>query len=167
VRIRLYPQLDLEWGMPVFIVLALLASSALAQDPPGYAQWSRSQLKSYDQKLRPKVNELRQAAEMVGDYGNHTAWVAHRGAKGEMEIHEQWADLMFVQTGEATLLLDAMLLNPRTTAPGEIRATSVSGGKQRVIRAGDVVLIPAGMPHQFLVNPKKPIAFFTMKIRKN
>jgi hypothetical protein len=137
-----------------------------AAEPQGYLQWNKAELHAYQAKLTPKENELKQAAEQLGDYGNHTAWVAHRAANGEMEIHEKWADLMFVQTGEATLLLGGKIVNPRTGAPGEIRGTTSEGGVKKVIRAGDVVEVPAGMPHQFLIPPGKQITFFTMKIAR-
>jgi hypothetical protein len=34
------------------------------------------------------------------------------------------------------------------------------------MREGDVVNVPAGMPHQFLVPSGQQITFFTMKIAK-
>jgi mannose-6-phosphate isomerase-like protein (cupin superfamily) len=146
--------------------LLLAVGSLFAADPQGLAVWRAQELKQYEKTLAPKVNELKQAAEQLGDYGNHTAWVAHRGADGEMEIHENWADLMFIQTGEAELLVGGTIVNPRTTAAGEIRGTTSTGGKKITMKAGDVIQVPAGMPHQFLVAKGKQITFFTMKIAK-
>ena len=151
--------------MKKLITLAFL-TPLFAADPAGFALWNGKELHAYQGKLAPKVNEFKQAAEMLGDYGNHTAWVAHRAANGEMEVHEKWADLMFVQTGEATLLLGGTVVNPHTTAPGEIRGSTSTGGVRRQIRAGDVVEVPAGMPHQFLIPKGQQITFFTMKIAK-
>jgi hypothetical protein len=149
-----------------YLLLLLALVPLIAADPPGLAVWRAQELKQYQKTLEPKVNELKQAAEQLGDYGNHTAWVAHRGANGEMEIHENWADLMFIQTGEAELLVGGTIVNPRTTAPGEVRGTTSTGGKKINMRAGDVIQVPAGMPHQFLVAKGKQITFFTMKIAK-
>ena len=35
----------------------------------------------------------------------------------------------------------------RTAAPGEFRGSSISGGNERIVKAGDVVFIPPGVPH--------------------
>lgn len=112
------------------------------------------------------MNAIKQSAEHLADFGNHPAWVAHREADGLMALREQWADLMFVHSGEAVLPLGGTLQDPRTDAPGEIRATTAVGAVKRDIRVGDVVQVPAGMPHQFLVEPGKQVAFFTMKTTK-
>jgi mannose-6-phosphate isomerase-like protein (cupin superfamily) len=112
------------------------------------------------------MNQYKQAADELADFGNHTAWIAHREANGLAEIHENWADLMFVVSGEATLLLGGTVISPKTDSPGEIRGSSIEGGQKRVMREGDVVQVPAGMPHQFLVANNNEITFFTMKIAK-
>lgn len=133
---------------------------------PGYLHYTPADLDAIQRSLVPKMNAIKQSAEQLADFGNHTAWVAHREADGLMEIHEQWADLMFVHSGEATLLLGGTIPDARVDAPGEIRGSTAVGGVKRVIRAGDVVQVPAGMPHQFLVEPGKQVTFFTMKIAK-
>jgi mannose-6-phosphate isomerase-like protein (cupin superfamily) len=133
---------------------------------PGYLHYTPADLDAIQRSLVPRMNALKQSAEQLADFGNHTAWVAHREADGLMEIHEQWADLMFVHSGEATLLLGGTIPDARTDAPGEIRGTTAVGGVRRTIRAGDVVQVPAGMPHQFLVEPGKQVTFFTMKIAR-
>jgi mannose-6-phosphate isomerase-like protein (cupin superfamily) len=73
---------------------------------------------------------------------------------------------MFVISGEATLLVGGKIIERKTTSPGEVRGSTISNGQKRLMRAGDVVQVPAGMPHQFLVTKGKEITFFTMKIAK-
>ncbi|MEQ1581483.1 MAG: hypothetical protein ABL964_12900 [Steroidobacteraceae bacterium] len=157
----------------VSLLVVLFAGIAIGQaqtrpEPPlpGYLHYTPADLDAIQRSLVPKMNAIKQSAEQLADFGNHTAWVAHREADGLMEIHEQWADLMFVHSGEATLLLGGTIPDARTDAPGEIRGSTSVGGVKRVIRAGDVVQVPAGMPHQFLVAPGKQVTFFTMKIAK-
>lgn len=135
-------------------------------DLPGYLQYTRADLDAIQASLLPKMNALKQSAVQLADFGTHTAWVAHREADGLMEIHENWADLMFVHSGEATLLLGGTIPDARTDAPGEIRGSTAVGAVRRFIRSGEVVLVPAGMPHQFLVEPGEQVTFFTMKIAK-
>ena len=110
------------------------------------------------------MNSFKQAAEQLGDFGNHTAWIAHREADGLAEIHQDWTDLVFVQSGAASLVLGGTIENAYTESPGELRGQRARNGTVRTIGTGDVLRIPAGMQHQFLVAPGTQITLFTMKI---
>lgn len=138
------------------------SSSGLA----GYFQYSPAELHAYEQSLPPRMNPLKQAAERLADFGNHQAWIAHREANGLAEIHENWSDLMFIVSGEATLVLGGEIDNRYVESPGEVRGSGVRGGTPRVVHEGDVVNVPAGMQHRFLVGEGRQITFFTMKIAK-
>ena len=133
---------------------------------PGYFQYSPAELRAYERTLGSRMNAIKQAAERLGDFGNHQAWVAHREGNGLAEIHQNWADLMFVISGEATLVLGGEIENPSTESPGEIRGAGVRGGVTRVVKEGEVINVPAGMPHRFMVRDGSQITFFTMKIEK-
>ncbi len=47
--------------------------------------WNSKDLKGFEDKLKPKMNELKIGLEQLGAWGNHTAGVAHREADGEAE----------------------------------------------------------------------------------
>ena len=73
---------------------------------------------------------------------------------------------MFVVSGEATHVVGGELVNGKPVSPGEVRGPAIHSGTKRLMREGDVVQVPAGMPHQFLVTKGRQITFFTMKIAK-
>jgi len=147
------------------LAVSLLASlPLLAADPPGVVVWSSAELKGYAQKLAPKMNDKKLASEQLATFGNHLAMIAHRQADGEAEVHDKQADLFVVQGGEATLVLGGEVVGGRTTGPGEVRAPSIKGGTKRVIAAGDIVHIPAKVPHQLLVAASKPFTYFVIKV---
>ncbi|MEQ1760791.1 MAG: hypothetical protein ABL986_20985 [Vicinamibacterales bacterium] len=150
----------------IYTMFAGAQGPAREPDLPGYFQYSPAQLVAYEQSLRPNMNQLKQAATRLHDAGTSQAWVAHREADGLAEIHEQWTDFMYVISGEATLLLGGEVVGAYTDSPGEIRGSGVRGGVTRVIRQGDVVNVPAGMQHRFLVRDGQQITFFTMKIAR-
>jgi mannose-6-phosphate isomerase-like protein (cupin superfamily) len=152
--------------MCVLGVSTVLAQTAPGPTVPGYFQYSPAQLRAFEERLRPRMNSVKQAAEQLGDFGNHQAWVAHREGDGLAEIHQNWADLMFVISGEATLQIGGELDSPFIESPGEVRAPRATGGTTRVLREGDVANVPAGVPHRFLVREGGQITFFTMKIAK-
>jgi mannose-6-phosphate isomerase-like protein (cupin superfamily) len=144
--------------MKKLAALLFLASASLvlmrASDPQGFKIWKSQELKSVAK------------SEMLADFGNHNARMTFRDNDGEVEVHENWTDVMVVESGEATLLIGGTPVNPKTTAPGELRAAAVTGGEKKPLAPGDIFHIPAGMPHQFLVAPGKKITYFALKVPK-
>ena len=65
------------------------------------------------------------------------------------------------------VLTGGSLVEQKTTGPGEIRGKSVEGGSRQELRAGDVVHIPAGMPHQMLVSDGESITYFVVKVEES
>ena len=149
------------------IAVAVLLLSALplaAADPPGFVMWPGTELRGYGQKLAPKMDAKKVAAERLATFGNHLAMVAHREADGEAEVHDTQADLFVVQSGAATLVVGGEVVDGRTTAPGEVRAPSIKGGERKTLAPGDVVHIPAKIPHQLLIPAGKEFTYFVMKV---
>ena len=72
-----------------------------------------------------------------------------RVAPGEVEIHEHDTDIFYIVDGSATLVTGGTAVEPKTTAPGEIRAREIAGGTPHQLAKGDVIVIPSGIPHRF------------------
>ena len=64
--------------------------------------------------------------------------------------HGKKADLYLIKSGEATLTTDGQLISPKPAggAEGDVDGSGIRNGKSRVVKAGDVVFIPPGVPHQ-------------------
>jgi mannose-6-phosphate isomerase-like protein (cupin superfamily) len=97
-------------------------------------------------------------------YGNHYTMLAYRSATGSAEVHEHEADIFVVQEGDSTILLGGKLVGGHTTKPGELRGTSIDGGERKPLKTGDIIHIPAGVPHQILVTSGKPFTYFVIKV---
>lgn len=148
------------------IVAILFPAFLLAAEPAGFVYWSGNVLKGYEQQLRPKINAGKVASQPLGDWGNHTAQVAHREGDGEAEVHETMADFFVVQSGEATLVVGGKVAGGRITAPNEVRGPKIEGGERRKLVAGDVVHIPVKAPHQLLVENGKQFTYFVIKVKE-
>lgn len=144
--------------------LLLVGSSALAADLPGFVVYKGSELRAYQTKLAPKINELKVATANLDSFGNHSTMIAHREGPGQVEIHESMADVFVVQSGEATLVVGGEPENAKTVAPGELRGSSIKGGERWRLGAGDIVHIPARMPHQLLIDSGKQFTYFVVKV---
>jgi len=87
-----------------------------------------------------------QVAELATEPG-YSVLEIRRTAPGESEVHAKWADIWYVQGGRATLVTGGEVVDGVTTAPGETRGKGVAGGEERDLKGGEVVVIPAGVPH--------------------
>ncbi len=136
----------------ISVFLFLFGTAAFAADPAGVRHWSAAELKKFDQQLRAKLNGKSVATEQFGVLGkNSIGMIIHREADGEAEIHETQNDLFVVQRGTATIVLGGEAQEAKLTAPHEWRGPSIKGGVRKPLRAGDVLYIPAKLPHQLLV----------------
>ncbi|MBL8178994.1 MAG: heme-binding protein [Bryobacterales bacterium] len=89
---------------------------------------------------------------------------SRREAPGMVEVHEDDADIVYVLQGAATLITGGRLVESKITGPGEIRGLGVDGGEARALKAGDVVIIPAGTPHWFK-EVTNPFQYYVVKVR--
>jgi len=84
---------------------------------------------------------------------------------GVVEIHDKDTDIFYITEGHATLVTGGTAVEPTTTAAGEIRAKSITGGKAHQLTKGDVVVIPQGVPHQFTA-VTGTFLYFVIKVTK-
>jgi mannose-6-phosphate isomerase-like protein (cupin superfamily) len=74
---------------------------------------------------------------------------------------------MIVQSGEATLVYGGQVIDPQPSAPNEIQGSGIKGGTRITVKAGDVIHIPTGIPHQFFFAPGKQITYMLVKVVVN
>ena len=86
-----------------------------------------------------------------------------RTAPGEAELHATDADIFHVLEGSATFITGGTLQGARETAPGETRGTGIQGGTTYMLKAGDVITIPAGVPHWFK-DVQGRLRYFVVKV---
>jgi uncharacterized protein GlcG (DUF336 family)/mannose-6-phosphate isomerase-like protein (cupin superfamily) len=89
---------------------------------------------------------------------------SRREAPGVAEIHTKDADIIYVLDGTATFVTGGTAVEPTTTAPDEIRGKRIEGGDTRQITRGDVIIVPAGLPHWFK-EVTNPFLYYVVKAR--
>ena len=93
---------------------------------------------------------------------DYSVSVINRTAAGQVEVHEKETDIFYVTDGEATIVTGGTMVGGKTTAPNQLRGTDIQGGESRHLVKGDVIVIPAGIPHWFKEVPKS-VQYFTVK----
>lgn len=134
----------------VVLLLSLTAAPAVAADPSGFVVWSKG--------VAPagSPNKIQ--------FDNHGWSLARREKSGDVESHESRAIVMIVQSGEATLVVGSDVVDAKRTSPMEVRGSSIRNGIERKVGAGDIINMPAGLPHQFLLEPGKQITYIDVVI---
>lgn len=129
--------------------------------------WSNSELRERAKHLQAMAAKGDgSASETLEKYPHHYTMLAFRQASGGGELHQNFADVFFIIDGHATVVSGGSLVDQKTTDPGEIRGKSVEGGTRQEVRPGDVVHIPAGMPHQMVLSQGDTVTYFVVKVEE-
>ena len=111
------------------------------------------------------------AGRFLGGPDNYKYIILRRDRSGEVELHERWDDVVIVQEGAGIVLHGGQLAGERLAGPeergggpGERRGGTITGGARQPLIAGDVMVIPAGIPHQVLVDPDGSITYVLIKV---
>ena len=87
---------------------------------------------------------------------------SRRDGPGQAEIHTRATDVIYVVEGRATFVTGGKAIDPREIAPNEIRGRAIEGGEAHEITKGDVIVVPAGVPHWFK-EVRGPFLYFVCK----
>jgi mannose-6-phosphate isomerase-like protein (cupin superfamily) len=94
-------------------------------------------------------------AKTVEGYSLRDLWVgtgyrvliSHRVRPGEVEVHLKMNDVFFMQQGHAMITIGGRVEGGRVSAPDERRGGILTGGTVKRLAPGDMLFIPAGVPH--------------------
>ena len=148
----------------IAVLLFVAATAFSAGDPEGFHVWKASQMDTDAKTLATKLDANHVASLPLGSVGNRTFSMAHREGPGQAEWHEKQADVIMIHSGAVTLVYGGEVVGGKTTAPGEIRGDSIKGGTEVVLGPGDVLHIPAKVPHLMKVAPGKQVTYFVIKV---
>ncbi|MET4594892.1 MULTISPECIES: cupin domain-containing protein [unclassified Sphingomonas] len=81
--------------------------------------------------------------------GRTVAALEYWKAPGRPAVHPAEAEYAIVIAGKGTLLSGGTLVAPRPVKPELTEGDRIVGGTTRSLAPGDVLLIPAGVPHWF------------------
>jgi mannose-6-phosphate isomerase-like protein (cupin superfamily) len=151
----------------VLMAVAMLGHASLGQEAmPTPDQYSPADLVAMEKSLEQKADASGLATETLKKYASDYTMLAFRSKSGKAELHEKFADFYFVVGGEATLVSGGHIVNSSTTAPGEVRGDSVQDGKETKLKKGDIVHIPANIPHQLVLAKGGTFQYFIVKVQE-
>jgi mannose-6-phosphate isomerase-like protein (cupin superfamily) len=102
----------------------------------------------------------------IGRGPGYTFAVTHRDSTGGLEQHADWTDIFVIEAGSATLLSGGVLEGGKEATPGELRGGTARGATRAPLHVGDVVVIPAGTPHQMLLSAGERVSYLAFKVAR-
>jgi glc operon protein GlcG len=105
-----------------------------------------------------------QKGTVLASMGNYMIHASHRDADGVAEIHTLDTDLIYVLEGEATFTTGGSVPDAKPIEPNELRGSTIVGGESRRVVKGDVVVVPAAVPHMF-IEVQGPLNYYVVKVR--
>ena len=166
-------------AVPMLVLAAALLSASVpatlaAQNaPPSTAEQTAPLLRGVQILSASRLTALADSlpagplsTRQIARFDGLSNMLGRRDTSGVNERHEEFADIFVVQRGRARLLHGGTADGERATAPGEWRGGTIRNGTESEIAPGDIVVIPAGVPHQLLVQPGESFYYFVFKVAK-
>jgi len=148
------------------IVVAVIVALGFAAQggSTGVHLWKAADIAAKGKTLAQKLDAQKVASEVIATEGNRKFMVAHREGSGLAEWHEKEADVMYISAGAVTMVYGGTIIDEKTTTAGEKRGSSIKGGTEAKLGAGDVLHIPAKVPHQMILAPGAQVTYFVTKV---
>ena len=147
------------------LLTTLFATLLLQAGTPAPVQvWTAADLQSRGHALAQKLDANKVATENLGTVGKRSFLVAHREGSGLAEVHDTQADIIVISSGQVTMVYGGTVIDGKTTGPGETRGASIQGGTEKLLGPGDVLHIPARVPHQMKLAAGAQVTYFVAKV---
>jgi hypothetical protein len=152
----------------IFLSVTLIAAPLTAQSTEPIAH-TAADLQQREAKLleTAKASPSGMAIGRLEDYGNDYTLLIVRVHTGEAERHQLFADQIVMKEGTITLVTGGTMQgehpNDGPGRSGETLGSGIEGGKEIVLHAGDIVHIPAGIPHWVKVTPGITTTYLVFK----
>lgn len=89
---------------------------------------------------------------------------SRREQPGMAEVHTKDADIVYVLDGTSTLVTGGTAVNAKLNEPDELRGSEITAGEAHQLKKGDVIIVPAGVPHWFK-EVSNPFLYYVVKAR--
>jgi mannose-6-phosphate isomerase-like protein (cupin superfamily) len=155
--------------MKIFIAFLLtgFCLTAAAQSGATKAEvFSSSSIHAQTDALVQEARAKGSSGAILADYGSHAIRISERTASGGAEIHAHFDDVMMVLEGSATLITGGTVVDPHTNDAGETTGKKIENGVVHSVSAGDIIHVPAGVPHQTIIAPGTLYKAIVIKVKE-
>jgi len=133
-----------------------IASAQTTTDPTGFAGSAEVQAQTRAMLAEMKPDQGFMWRPLVRD-GERVAAIEIWKKPGRPAVHPAEAEYAIVLEGAGTLVSGGTLADPATRNPSLVEGSRIEGGTTRTLGPGDVILVPAGVPHWFGITGERLI----------
>jgi glc operon protein GlcG len=134
--------------------LAMTAAAAVSRGPASVKYFDSAEVEA----------AFDQGAVLFNQGESYMVHASRREKPGMAEIHTKDADIVYVLEGTATVVTGGMAVDAKLVEPDELRGAAIHGGESRQLKRGDVIIVPAGVPHWFK-EVSNPFLYYVVKAR--
>lgn len=154
--------------MRIPLLAAVIAtSSALTAQSVPFAVHTTAELDQIQARLKSEAEKspTGESGQVLDDQGSHWLIMVYRARTGEAELHNEWADEIFVRNGTLTVVYGGTMSpqHPFGKRPGEFHSATMEGGQTQVLQTGEWMHIPAGVPHWIKLTPGQTSTYLVVK----
>lgn len=132
----------------------MAAAAAVSNAPPAVRHFDSAEVRAAFEK----------GAVLFNQGLPYMVHASRREKPGLAEVHTKDADIVYVLDGTATLVTGGRAVDAKLVEPNEYRGSSIEGGDERQLNKGDVIVVPAGVPHWFK-EVSNPFLYYVVKSR--
>jgi mannose-6-phosphate isomerase-like protein (cupin superfamily) len=140
-------------SLALSVAMIIVASASFAQTQPAPTDRTKASVFSAADlaaALAKLSDERPSASVRVFSLAPYNVNVERRLPRPQgASLHEAQAELFYVIEGSATLLTGGMLTSP-TRNGTNLSGPGIEGGTRQRFSKGDFLLVPSGVPHQFV-----------------
>jgi mannose-6-phosphate isomerase-like protein (cupin superfamily) len=146
-----------------FIFLITAISNSQTQDSIAPSARSSSGSAAVQYFPTSQVSAAFAKGGVLAQTANYKVMTASRTESGNVEIHRKYTDVFYIVQGATTIVTGGKVIGEKLMESDEPRGASIEGGETRQMSAGDVIVIPAGIPH-WMKEVKGTLLYFVVKV---
>jgi mannose-6-phosphate isomerase-like protein (cupin superfamily) len=139
--------------MTPWLLLSLALQASAPQVPATFITAAEAEAVLKEQVAKGVVDQPIKASDVFGGKAA-VAWLHRVKAEAGSLIHNEVTETYYIVKGGGTLVTGGTLGNPKPTDltrvnAGMSQSGTRQGGESRRVGPGDIIIIPAGLPHSF------------------
>lgn len=154
-------------SLPVLALLAVLALPAAAQTagPPTQTFMSKQQIMALIDKAKAeRKGDAPMVPEPILLMAPYRAQLEYRPGTAPAASHDKDAELFVVLQGTGSIVTGGKLVDEKRVNANNSSGSSIAGGSSQAVAPGDMLIVPATVPHQVIPAGGEPIVVMTMHV---
>jgi mannose-6-phosphate isomerase-like protein (cupin superfamily) len=103
-------------------------------------------------------------AEPILSLAPYRAQLEYRPGTSPAAVHEKDAELMVVLEGTGNIVTGGKLVEEKRNNANNLGGSSITGGNSQAVAKGDMLIVPANVPHQVIPTGGAPIVLMTLHV---